>query len=37
MISDLSQMIEAVDAVTDRTSVTDLVALERDLADLTPE
>ena len=37
MISDLSKMIEAVDAVTDRTNVQDLAALEGDLAKLTPE
>jgi hypothetical protein len=37
MISDLSKMMDAIDAVTDRGNANDVAKLERDLAELTPE
>jgi hypothetical protein len=37
MISDLSKMLQAIDAVTDHASVKDVAALEHDLGELTAE
>jgi hypothetical protein len=37
MISDLSKMMEAIDAATDHSSAKHVAALERDVAELTPD
>jgi len=37
MISDISNLMKAVDAVTDQTNAKDIAALERNLDQLTPE